>query len=274
MTSSTVVYVSYGTDRLDLSWIPDDTTVVVVHNDDRLADSACAHDGVIHIRPDRNVGFGAGINLALPVVRTRRVILCNPDTRLDATHFAALDDADDETIVAVPLVEPNGVPNAIVNPYWNAPAFLATAWRLGRWAPRGGRRLRLVAPLLGRWGRAHGEALTLTPGEWPIAHRWLSAAVVSMPVDALRSVGGFDESYFLYFEDADLHQRLTRAMPDLRVRLADLPPGRHEVGGCARGRNEARVAARHRRRSARTYAARQPGVAWRLAEALLSVGPR
>ncbi len=37
---------------------------------------------------------------------------------------------------------------------------------------------------------------------------WLSAACLLVRMDALRRIGGFDERYFLYFEDIDLCRRL------------------------------------------------------------------
>ncbi|MEM8704976.1 MAG: hypothetical protein AAGE98_00850 [Actinomycetota bacterium] len=269
---STVLIVAYGITELDLSWVPTDGDVVVVHNDDRLTPDACDHPGVRHVEPGANVGFGAGMNLALAEVTTDRVILCNPDTALTVDHFRALDAAAAEPVIStVPLLEADGTPNAVVNPYWSVPAFLATAYRLGRFAPRGGRARDAASRLLGRNGAEHLGALAQGSGEWSIHDRWVSGAVFSAPTAELRSVGGFDEDYFLYFEDADLHQRLAVANPDLVVRMADIEPAHHFVGGSAGGGGD--VVARHRFRSARTYASRQPGVAWRVAERAL-VGPR
>ena len=96
--------------------------------------------------------------------------------------------------------------------------------------------------------------------------------MLSLPTEALRAVGGFDEDYFLYFEDADLHQRLARDFPALRIRLPDVEPARHAVGGCATTYEDRRAVARHRRASARVYASRQPGRPWRFAESVLAVG--
>lgn len=270
---STVLVVAYGITELDLGWVPGDQSAIVVHNDDQLRGDSVAHPRVRHVRPGANVGFGAGMNLALAEVTTDRVILCNPDTALRRAHFDALDAfGADPVIATVPLLEADGTPNAVVNPYWSVPAFLATAYRLGRFAPRGGRARAAASRLLGRNGTAHLDALAQGRGEWSIHDRWVSGAVFSMPTAELRSVGGFDEDYFLYFEDADLHQRLGAAYPDLMVRMVDIDPARHFVGGSDSAGGSA-VVARHRFRSARTYASRQPGVAWRVAERAL-VGPR
>lgn len=278
--AATVVYVAYGVESLDLEWIPADIPVVVVHNDIRLPLQAHRRPGLTDLGDGTNVGFGAAINLALPRVATPRVILCNPDTRLGPEHFGALVDAPDDELVTVPLVDSDGIPNSVVNGYWNAPAFLATALRLGRFAPRHGRVRRIVGPLLGRWGRGHVESLGPQPGTWPLSTRWASGAVLSIPTEALRAVGGFDDRYFLYYEDTDLQQRLAASNPSLRLRLADVSPAVHEVGGSIdrSGRGSAAGPAREveriRRRSARRYADRQPGLGWRLAGAVVGFGGR
>ncbi len=270
--SSTVLVVAYGIDQLDLAWVPADAPVVIVHNDDVLSAEDCAHPLVTHLRPGSNLGFGAGMNLALSVVATERVILCNPDTELTSDHFTALDAGDDDTILTVPLVEADGTPNAVVNPYWSVSSFLLTAFRMGRFAPRGGRLRTIAARVLGRDGADHLAALDHGAGEWPLTERWATAALLSAPTAALRSVDGFDEAFFLYYEDADLQQRLGRVSPDMRVRLQPVAPGRHLVGGCASSSTAKSSVATHRRHSARLYAARQPGVRWRVATALVGAG--
>lgn len=264
-----MLVVAYGVKYVDLNWVPPDVEVFVVHNDDNLSAAPVTHPCVRNLHPDRNVGFGAGMNLALASVTSERVILCNPDTHLEAVHFEVLDDADPSTIVAVPLVDERGTPNAVVNPYWSIPAFAATAWRLGRFAPKDSRRRQFFSRLLGTAGSAHLEALAQKPGRWPLSERWVSGAVCSLPTAAMRAVGGFDEDYFLYFEDADLQQRLGRFDPALCVELKDVRPGRHTVGGSA-SQAERHTILRHRRRSARIYASRQVGIGWRVMEALLS----
>ncbi|MEO0493731.1 MAG: hypothetical protein AAF081_09965 [Actinomycetota bacterium] len=266
--ASSVVIVAYGVDTLSLDWVPDTAEVIVVHNDDALSDAACVHPNVVHVRPGRNVGFGAGVNLGLARVTTERVILCNPDTALERVHFDALDGGDTDSIVTIPLVEADGTPNAVVNPYWTIPTFLATVFRLGRFAPRGGA-LRQVATRVLRGGGDHVDALRHEAGEWSLQDRWVTGALLSAPTEAMRAVGGFDETYFLYYEDADLQQRLAQRFPSMKVELRDVEPGVHLVGGCAVDDETRAAVADHRRVSAKTYAGRQPGLGWRLTEAMV-----
>jgi N-acetylglucosaminyl-diphospho-decaprenol L-rhamnosyltransferase len=101
---------------------------------------------------------------------------------------------------------------------------------------------------------------------------WVSGACMLARADMLRRVGGFDERYFLYWEDADLCRRLravgheTRYVPDAVVM--------HRVGQSSRTAQAASIRAFHD--SAYLYYATHvaPGVLSPrrlLARALLSV---
>jgi N-acetylglucosaminyl-diphospho-decaprenol L-rhamnosyltransferase len=269
----TAIYVSFRTAALDLSWLPADADVIIVHNDDSLDRASCGHPRVRHVESGGNVGFGVAVNLGLAVSNTERVAVVNPDTKLRLAHWMALMDAEPNEVVAVPLVDGQGRPTSMVSGYPTPPSLVLTAFRVGRWFPRGGRARRLLAPALGRWGRAHQESLSLGAeggGSWPAGERWASGAVCSFDTERLRAVGGFDPRYFLYLEDTDLGRRLAARWPDLRVRLAECAPGVHEVGGSAAAGPAYREAQRRYTESAATYAASETGPGWRLARALLA----
>lgn len=268
MTIATVVYVSYGVKTLDLGWIPDDVAVLIVHNDDKLDRRTISHPGVVHLGSGANIGFGAGVNLAMRHVVSDRVILCNPDTVLVRDHWLALVRATGNEVVTVALRDAEGLPNSVVNSYWTLPAFVASALRLGRFARRDGRTRRIVNLALGSWGQAHQESVGVGGGVWPLHERWGSGAVLSLPVDAIRAIDGFDEGYFLYYEDADLQQRMAAHNPDLRIRLAAVSPAEHAVGGTATPAIRREIE-RTRRRSAARYASRQASRSWHIAGRLI-----
>ena len=79
----------------------------------------------------------------------------------------------------------------------------------------------------------------------------MSGAVLSLPTEVFASVDGFDEGYFLYYEDADLFWRLAQESPNLRMRVVDVPAAVHDVGGSSPSSRTARL----RRQSAQRYAA-------------------
>ena len=145
---------------------------------------------------ERNVGFGAGCNRAARDAAGRYVLLLNPDAWIDGPSLrrlvAALDGDSRLGIAAPGLHYPDGSPQL----GWAAPVgvvgeaiqkfrnrFEGRAWN-HELLPR------LLRPLLGQG--------------------WFSAACLLVRRNAFEEVGGFDESFFLYFEDADLGVRLHR----------------------------------------------------------------
>jgi N-acetylglucosaminyl-diphospho-decaprenol L-rhamnosyltransferase len=256
---ATVLYVAYRTRSLSFEWLPKAAPVVVVHNDRTLGPPAAGRP-IVHVFSESNVGFGAAVNRGLERVQTQRVVLVNPDAELKPFHWDALVYAEPSELVTVPLLDSAGVPTQLVARYPSPVSILSMGLRLGRFLPRGTRARRLVSPLLGAVGR------------WPLAEHWVSAAVLSADVERLRSVGGFDPSYFLYFEDVDLCRRLAQQFPAMTVRVADVKPGIHAVG--ASGAHQSNRVERHRTASARRWATRQRGVLWRAAEAAIAVRER
>lgn len=273
---TTVVVVAYGNRSLDLSWVPRETPVVLVHNDESVTEISCGAAFLTHVRPGRNLGFGSGVNTALAHVQTPRVLLANPDTQLTPEHWALLDCGEADDVVTVPQHDDQGRPNSVVNPYPSPAALLAQAWRLGRWLPRGTRRRVLLARLLGRQGAAHIELLT--PGTaretervLPLREYWVSGSLLSLDADRLRAVGGFSDEFFLYYEDVDVCARLASRFPQMRIRLRSGAGSALHTVGASVPTAGARKVSGIRRRSARSYAGGRQGTAWSACGAVLAV---
>jgi hypothetical protein len=146
-----------------------------------------------------NVGFGRANNQALRLARAPFVLLLNPDceVRPGAVEalIARLEAQPDVGAVAPRTLNEDGTPQVSFGPALGL---------LAEWRQR-----RLVDGVRRRDPRALARADALTRRE----HEpdWVSAACLLARAEALRAVGGFDEDFFLYEEDADLCLRLRRA---------------------------------------------------------------
>lgn len=258
-----VVVVSYGSSHLlaqnlDPALAATGVRVVVVDNDsgpaERGAVTALAHERGWHLVTAPNDGFGAGCNRGVDAAQALgcdAVVLLNPDASLPAEGLAALHDhvrRHPADLVSPVVVHPSGRVS-----FAGAVVDLDT----------------------GRTRRAR-------PDDGPRTAAWLTGACLAARVDTYRSVGGFDASYFLYWEDVDLSWRAARAGARLVVR--DDVRAVHTVGGTQEGvgksplycywncRNRLLFAARHLpARDRRRWAVRSPGYAL---EVVLRSGPR
>jgi N-acetylglucosaminyl-diphospho-decaprenol L-rhamnosyltransferase len=269
-TRATALYVAYRTTAIDLAWIAEDADLIVVHNDESLDWRRCEHPRIRHLHTGRNLGFGAGVNAALPLVQTERLVICNPDTQLRREHWTALTQGAPDELISVALVDGEGCPTSIVNRYPTPISLLLMGYRVGRVLSRESSLRRRLEPLLGRWGTAHAQLREVRSGSWPLGDHWLSGALFSVDTERLRSVGGFDPGYFLYVEDIDLSARLAARFPEMRIRMVGADPGVHGVGGSATGHDESAAVDRHRLASVRRYGRTRPGLEWRLTDAALA----
>jgi GT2 family glycosyltransferase len=263
---SSVVVVAYGTPELDLTWVPTDAEVIVVNNDQRLDRGRLevSTDHLVWLPYEGNVGFGAGVNRALRHARGRRTILCNPDCYPSRAHYALLAEGKEDEVVVIAQVDRQGRPGSVVSRYPTPLSLLFTVLRLGRLAPRGSLLRRLVTPVLGAWGRAHQGSLTTLRDvdRCPLSEYWVAASLCSVDTERLRSVGGFDEKFFLYREDVDLCRRLAARHPGMIITVPECEPARHDVGGTSSTKRDKRRVLSARWESAAYYCSLQGGAAW------------
>jgi N-acetylglucosaminyl-diphospho-decaprenol L-rhamnosyltransferase len=144
------------------------------------------------------------------------------------------------------------------------------------------------ARLLPSLGRGIGHALlgTVWPANpWTRAYRqseaevgerdagWLSGSCLLLRRAAFESVGGFDERYFMYFEDVDLGDRLARA--GWRNRYVPSAEVVHAGGhSTTRAEVSARMLTAHHRSAYRYLADRHRGPLWAPLRAVLWAGLR
>ena len=166
------------------------------------------------LKPDTNRGYGAGHNLAMAEVESQFHLILNPDVELapDAIKLA-LDTFKTQQDIA--LLAPKGF-SASGEPEFLAKAY-PSVWVLG---------LRSLAP---NWVKTRsGGALARyemrdTPSEKTLRAITLASGCCMWVRRAVfDEVRGFDESYFLYFEDFDLSLRLGKLgrltyLPEMRI---------------------------------------------------------
>ena len=146
---------------------------------------------------EKNVGFGAANNRAARRARGDAFLLLNPDAWLTDGCAAELEgvlDRDEEVgLVAPTIVYPDGRPQFNWAPTLGVAGEAMQALRNGfesrSWVHRPFAR---VLRALGNRG-------------------WFSGSCCMIRRRAFEEIGGFDERYFLYFEDVDLCARLNAA---------------------------------------------------------------
>jgi len=134
-------------------------------------------------------GFGANHNSAFARCRTPFFCVANPDVRLAGDPFPVLLSAltDERVAVAGPLVR----------------------------APDGGvedsaRRFPTPGTLVSKlFGGRRGPDYPINRGNVPVD--WIAGMFMLFRSEAFAAIRGFDERYFLYYEDADICRRLRAA---------------------------------------------------------------
>lgn len=191
-----IIVVNYGSADLlsrNLAAVAADVTpdaVVVVDNFSTPAErervrDLCAARGWNLVELPENLGFGAGMNAGVARARslgTDTWLLLNPDATIDARSVARLREA----VVAAPtvVVSPKVVDSHGKTFFAGADVYLADGTIAGR----------------GRRAERDGE-------RW----EWLSGACLLIAAAAWDAAGGFDDEYFLYWEDVDFSRRVVES---------------------------------------------------------------
>lgn len=166
-----------------------------------IVDNASDDETVIEVRRrfskaillqnDRNLGFGAANNRALAAVTTPYALLLNPDCLPGADFLDGMLKASaqfpDAAIIAPHLIRRNGEPE------------VSYRWPATHWKSSGSKT------------------------EGPCCVGFVCGAVMLLNMKVMKEVGFFDESFFLYYEDEDLCQRVFMCgkqivvVPDVKI---------------------------------------------------------
>jgi GT2 family glycosyltransferase len=189
------------------------------------------------LRNADNVGFGRAVNQAVIACRGALVLVVNPDCRVGAGAFAALraelEAHPDCAVVGPRILDPDG---GVQGSARGDPDMLTGLF--GRTSA-----LRARLPLLPAARRNVVVDEAIAGGRPSVPVDWVSGACMLVRRDAFDAVGGFDERYFLYWEDADLCRRL-RARGH-HVRYVPGATAVHRVGVSSRTARAASIRAFH-----------------------------
>ncbi len=179
------------------------TEVTVVDNasSDGSTDALVAADGGVRlVQTGVNLGYGAGANRGIDATGCELVLVSNPDV---VVHRGALEallgvlDGDRTLAIAGPVIlEADGTRYPSARRF---PSLVDAAGHalLADLVP--------TNPFTRRYRMAYLDAQDVTEVDW------VSGACFLARRRALEELGGFDESYFMYAEEADLCWRARRA---------------------------------------------------------------
>lgn len=200
-----------------------DLEVVVVDNasSDGTADVMEKEFSPVSFIPlSDNIGFGSACNMGSAISQGDWLFFLNPDAEVSSETIHKivrfLEDRPYAGIVGASLVASDGRPLASVGDY-------PSIWRfffdkvlalMARYVPLRGNFRAILGQLSVKYAM-FGE---------PVLVPWVSGAALCCRRSAWEAIGGFDEKFFLYYEDVDLCLRASRAgwevwhLPDAVVR--------------------------------------------------------
>ncbi len=208
---------------------------------------AATRPGVELVHSGGNVGFGAAANIGIRRAETEWVLIANPDITWRAGALDELLAAGRRWpragAVGPAILTPDGdlYPSARLIPTLGVGighAVLGPVWPGNPWT----RRYRAEA----------GNPSERVTG-------WISGSCMLLRRRAADAVGGFDERYFMYFEDVDLCDRLEAAGYDVVYAPSSVVV--HDQGHAA-SRQPRAMMAEHHRSAYRFLARRYPGWRW------------
>ena len=232
-------------DTLEAGFAELDWETVVVDNasSDGSERAALNRENVRLLRGQRNVGFAAGVNTGIAATSAPFVLILNPDCRLTPGCVRGLLEVLQPhprcAVIGPKILNLDGTlqESARGDPNMLTGLFGRTTI-LSRWFPK--------LPIV----RRNLASVSALDDQVPSRRvDWVSGACMLARRDALADVNGFDDGYFLYWEDADVCRRLRNAGWDTRYSPTAVVV--HDVGQSSRSAKT--VAIREFHRSAYRY---------------------
>jgi hypothetical protein len=164
--------------------------VIVVNNDEEKVKIFQKYPQIKIINTNGNFGFGAGINIGARVAQGDILFFLNPDTQLSSSNMSSLlalfDQEEALGVIGCQLRDESGE---------------AEKWSAGS-------EISLTSLILNNIGWLSSEKTWQQKEIVPVD--WVSAAALFVKKDIFEEIGGFDENFFMYFEDMDLCTRVSQ----------------------------------------------------------------
>lgn len=179
------------------------------HSDDESMGFIRAHlrgnSAVTIVENRSNIGYGAGNNAAVRQAKGEYLLIVNPDNVLPRDGIEAmltyLQEHPDTGIVGPALVYPDGTVRPSARPF-PTPADLFRK----RMNPT-------------KWHQEFERARKTLEKKDAVDVDWMVGACLLLKTELFRKLGGFDERFFLFFEDIDICRRIH----DMGLRVVYLP---------------------------------------------------
>lgn len=142
------------------------------------------------IQLSENSGFGAANNRGAEIARGKYLLILNPDTVIEENVLSRI----------IGFLEKNPEAGAA------GPKLMNEEKQVQEWSC--GPRTSLIRTIKNNFGLVPKH---LWQADRPIRVNWVSGAALMVPKAVFEKVGGFDEKFFMYFEDEDLGWRIEEA---------------------------------------------------------------
>lgn len=207
---------------------------------------------------ERNHGFGRACNEGAAKASGSFILFFNPDCvlgrgSLDAA-IAALRQSPDIGVVGIALSDDSGHIARSCHQFPSLRHFLGRITGLARFFPN------VFESAMRNWPHDQDRDVDHVIG-----------AFYMIRAELFRTLGGFDERFFVYLEDLDLSLRVRRA--GYRVRFIAQPSSYHKGGGTSEKAKAARLFYATRSRILYAFKHFSPGAAWGHLVATLIIEP-
>ena len=151
-------------------------------------------DKIVYVHNDTPVGFGSNHNAAVALCESKIVCILNPDLRFEASPFENLVEILNRqgvSLVGPRILSSEGEEDENGRPFITLPDIIKKVF------------LRASS----RSATDYSASAFCVPR--PVD--WVGGMFMMVRKDAFTAVGGFDEHFFLYYEDVDLCARFKKA---------------------------------------------------------------